>query len=50
MAKNQANPRNRNRRYLAAGKGISLNFLSDSEPAILFFKTAAFNHSATPPD
>jgi hypothetical protein len=26
-----------------------LNFLPDSKVAVLFFKTAAFNHSATPP-
>jgi hypothetical protein len=26
-----------------------LNFLLDTESAILFFKTATFNHSATPP-
>jgi hypothetical protein len=31
---NKANPENRNRRYLAAGKGIWLNFLLDSEPVI----------------
>jgi hypothetical protein len=37
---------NRNRRYLTAGEGIYLNFLSDSESTILFFKTAGFRPSA----
>jgi len=32
--KSQQTPRNQNRRYLAAGKGIYLIFLPDSEPAI----------------
>jgi hypothetical protein len=41
--KNQQTPKNRDRRYLTAGKGIWLNFLRDGESAILFFKTAGFN-------
>jgi hypothetical protein len=44
----EANPKNRNSRYLAADKGISLNFPLDRELAILFFKTADFNRSPEP--
>jgi hypothetical protein len=50
MSKNGgANPENRNCRYLAASKGISLNFLLDSETAILFFRAAGFTRPPTPP-
>jgi hypothetical protein len=45
---NKANPEKWNYRYPAAGKGIWLNFLADSEPAFSFFKTAGFNRSRTP--
>src|SRR5580704_13291339 len=49
MGQNEANPKNRNSRYLAAAKGIWLNFLLDSESAILFFKTGWFNRSGPRP-
>jgi hypothetical protein len=46
---NWANPENWNCRHLAAGKGISLKFLLDSESVLLFFKTAGFSRQPTPP-
>jgi hypothetical protein len=46
--KNGAIPEKTDSSYVAAGKGISLNFVPDSEGAISAFKTAAFDHSAAP--
>jgi len=46
-SKNRATPKNWNSRYLTAGKGIYLDFVSDSELAISGFKTAGFNRLYT---
>jgi hypothetical protein len=43
---NRATPEKWNSRYLTTGKGIYLDFVSDSEPAISGFKTAGFNPSS----
>jgi len=36
--------------YLTAGKGIQLDFVSDSKTTTSFFKTAGVNHFPTPPN
>lgn len=46
---NQGNPEESTAHHLAPGKGISLSFQQDNEWPFLFFKTAGFNPSPTPP-
>jgi hypothetical protein len=42
------NEEKRESRYLTVGKGIWLDLVPDGKVAISFFKTAAFNGSASP--
>jgi hypothetical protein len=49
-SKNQQTEEKWESRYLTADNGTWLDFVSDSTTAISFFKTAAFNRSATPPN